>query len=225
MARVHEGLAQHGTAFFAHDQISGKGQRGKSWTTEKSSNICISVVVQPSDLELIHHFKLSACAAVATRQFFSAYANDESKIKWPNDIYWRDRKAAGILIENIISGISWQYAIIGIGININQTEFSKELPNPVSLKQITGKDFNTVELGKELCTFLNSFYNKLLAEGFESIYEVYNHHLYKKNEPVRLKKANRIFEAIIKGVAENGQLIVQHAMEERFDFGEVEWLI
>ena len=80
--------------------------------------------------------------------FFNFYAIDETSIKWPNDIYWRDRKAGGILIENILQGKKWKFAIVGIGININQTLFPASLPNPVSLKQITGKTFNVVELGK-----------------------------------------------------------------------------
>ena len=103
------------------------------------------------------------------------YAGDETKIKWPNDLYWQDRKAGGILIESIVrsreSGVgSWEWAIIGIGININQTTFPDDLPNPVSLKQITGKNFDPVELAKELCGLLDKRFTELIENGFENIY-------------------------------------------------------
>ncbi len=240
MGQVHAGVAQHGIAYFAHEQIAGKGQRGKSWVTEKKSNIIISVVVQPTTFQLTEQFQLSACMTLAIHTFFKSYAGDETRIKWPNDIYWRDRKAAGILIENVVSPQStaqnqlstindqkaaWKWAVVGIGMNINQTTFPDTLKNPVSLKQITGRNYDTVLLAKQLCESIDIFYKKLLKEGYESTLETYNENLYKKNETVRLKKDNYVFEATIKGVAENGQLIIHNNIEERFDFGEVEWAI
>lgn len=229
MALAHEGLAQHGMAVFSHEQTAGKGQRGKSWLALKGSNIVLSLIIKPDALQLTQQFQLSALVAVAVHQFLSHYAGEETKIKWPNDVYWRDRKAAGILIENIISskesgGGKWQWAIAGIGININQTEYPPELQNPVSLKQITGRTYSPIELSKELCQLLDLYYHKLINNGFSAIYECYQQNLYKKNKPVRLKKGNRVFEALILGVAENGQLVTQHGIEERFDFGEVEWV-
>lgn len=228
--QVHAGLAQHGSAFFAHEQVAGKGQRGKKWDSEKGANIILSVVIKPDSTAISSQFQLSACAAVAIHEFFSFYAGDDTKIKWPNDLYWQDRKAGGILIENIVvsqeSGVgSWQWAIIGIGVNINQTTFPPELQNPVSLKQITGINFNPVALARELCIKLDTCYQQLFNNGFEKIYEAYLSQLYKKNETVKLKKDNRVFEAHIKTVTPRGQLIIQHAIEEQFDFGEVEWLL
>jgi len=225
MALAHEGLAQHGMAFFAHEQTAGKGQRGKPWSTLKGNNLVLSMIIKPASMQPVLQFQLSALVAVAVHLFFSRYAGEETKIKWPNDIYWRDRKAAGILIENIISSEGkWQWAIVGIGININQTEYSPELQNPVSLKQITGKHYSPIDLAKELCQLLDLHYNKLMDEGFESIYEAYNQDLYKKDKQVRLKKGNRVFEAMILGVTKNGELITKHGIEELFDFGEIEWV-
>ena len=229
--QLHAGLAQHGMAFFAQEQLAGKGQRGKSWTAEKGSNIILSLLVKPRPLQLGQQFQLSACVAVATHEFFMKYAGEETKIKWPNDLYWQDRKAGGILIENIVGGQEpgsshreWN-SIIGIGININQTVFDPEIKNPVSLKQITGRHFDPVELGKELCSVLDKKYNELMAEGFEPIYKAYLTHLYKRKATVKLKKENKTFEALIEGISPAGKLIVQHAIVEEYDFGDVEWVI
>ena len=163
---------------------------------------------------------------MALHHFFVKHAGDDSKIKWPNDLYWQDRKAGGILIESIVgSGGNWDWAICGIGININQTSFSTDLPNPVSLKQITGKDFKVVSLAKELCSCLDEKFQELINSGFEPIYNQYLNQLYKLNDKVRLKKDSRVFEAIIKSVSPVGKLVVQHAIEEEFNFGEVELVV
>lgn len=226
-------LAQHGLAIFAHEQVAGKGQRGKAWVSENGANIALSVLIKPQLVRLAAQFQLSACTAVALREFFIKYTGGDVSIKWPNDLYWQDRKAGGILIENIIaaqqSGNStnpeWKWAIIGMGININQTSFSPELPNPVSLKQVTGKNFEPLVLAKELHTIFIKKYNSLVQEGFDTIYSQYLTHLYKRNNTVKLKKDNRVFEAIIKTVLPTGRLVVQHGIEEEFDFGDVEWVI
>ena len=224
------GEAQHGMAVFTHEQTAGKGQRGKKWTSQKDLNIALSILLNPYPLSVPEQFKLSVCIAVSACDFFSKYAGDETKVKWPNDIYWRDRKAGGILIENIVqSGQSavgsWQWAIIGIGININQTDFDPDLPNPVSLKQITGKIHEPIDLAKELCSIIEKNYQLLIAGNFMTLFNKYQIHLYKKDEKVKLKKGTRVFETTIKEVSVTGQLVTQHSIEERFDFGEVEWVL
>ncbi|HEY5771395.1 MAG TPA: biotin--[acetyl-CoA-carboxylase] ligase, partial [Chitinophagaceae bacterium] len=108
---------------------------------------------------------------------------------------------------------------------INQTIFPADLPNPVSLKQITGKNFETVGMAKEICSVLEKNYQLLIAGKFEHLFSDYQIHLYKKDKKVKLKKDNRVFETIIKGVSATGQLITQHSIEERFEFGEVEWML
>ncbi|MBK5269985.1 MAG: hypothetical protein JJE22_03120, partial [Bacteroidia bacterium] len=119
---------------------------------------------------------------------------------------------------------TWQWAILGIGININQTHFANRLRNPVSLKQITGKNYDPVPMAKELCGCVEKYFQQLITGNFDSIYSQYLTHLYKKDEKVSFKKTNRVFEAVIKSVSPSGKLIVQHGIEEEFDFGEVEWL-
>ena len=252
---ISKGLARHGTVIFSHEQLQGKGQRGKSWHSAKDSSILLSVIVDPAFLELTQQFHLIACTALASQQFLENRSGESIHIKWPNDLYWQDRKAGGILIESVVgsqsavsrqsSAISlqpsaidsqhstvdsqqqgnWKWAIIGIGININQISFPSELKNPVSLKQITGKHSDVVNSAKDLCTALDLYLNKLASGGFEKIYEQYSEHLYKKDEAVKFKKGSRVFQATVKGVSPSGQLITQHTIEERFDFGDIEWVI
>ena len=168
----------------------------------------------------------------------------DTKIKWPNDLYWQDRKAGGILIENVI-GVNktkdkqsrseageneatysaWHWSVIGVGINICQTFFPEELKNPVSLRQITGSDYRPVELAKELRQIILKNFHHLVTKGFDDLYSSYLAFLYKKGEAIKLKKGSRVFEATIKSVSPTGKLIVQHAIEEVYDFGEIEWLI
>ncbi len=253
LSQLHAGLTHHGEAFFAHEQTAGKGQRGNIWTTEKESSIILSVVMNPYPLQLAHQFQLSACIAVSVCEFLQGYIGNECKIKWPNDLYWCDRKAGGILIENIIGKSSeikesqesgnhfrdsnehianiqnpvagWLWAVVGIGININQGNFPKELINPVSLVQITGKKYNPLLLSQDLCVFIKKNLKILVDTSFEEIYHTYQSHLYKKNEQVKFKKGNRVFEATIKSVSPYGELVIQHAFEEKVRFGEIEWII
>lgn len=222
LAQIHAGLAQNLDAYFALEQTAGRGQRGKLWTSEPGKNIQLSLVLKQPALPLANQFIMSAAVASAVHHFLSAYAGEYCRIKWPNDIYWNDRKAGGILIENMIKGQDWQWCVVGVGININQTEFPPELPNPVSLKQITGKDFSTTDLAKQL-------YHQLvmqledLGNHQQKILDDYRSHFYKINETVRLKKGNRIFEATIKSVTAEGKLVIEHGIEEELETGQVEW--
>ena len=228
--QIHANLALSGTCYFAHEQTAGKGQRGKSWATEKGSDITLSVTLNPQPLQLFQQFQLSACVAVATHHCLANYVPKELRIKWPNDIYWKDRKLGGILIENIVRThglgiIKWDWAVIGIGINVNRAKFPRELKAAVSLRQITKKNFNTITLAEQLCRSVDHFYSQLINQGFASILDTYNTFLYKKDKIVKLKKATRVFPATIVGISELGQLIAKHSVEEKFDFGAVEWLL
>jgi len=166
MAQASEGRAPHGTLFFAYEQWAGKGQRGRSWTSTPGENIVLSAVLEPLALQPSQAFSLSVCVALACHDLFSRYAGPEStSIKWPNDLYWNDRKAGGILIENHFQGDRWPLAIAGMGININQVEFSAMARNPVSLRQITGRTFRAAELARELGSFLDQRYSALIGAG------------------------------------------------------------
>ncbi len=225
MAKVHAGMASHGMVWFTHEQTDGKGQRGKSWEMEPCKNIAMSLVLETGQLSATQQFYLSAAIALACFDFFAGYAGGETKIKWPNDLYWRDRKAGGILIENIFHGKQWKWAIAGIGVNVNQTKFGSGIKNPVSLKQITGKEFNTVNAAKELYALLMKNVETLNADSAGTVIENYNKHLYKLNEDVELKKNGINFKTVIKGVSSQGRLLTIDAIDRTFDFGEVEWVL
>jgi len=243
MARVRTGLAKHGDAFFAMAQLRGKGQRGKRWLTERGTNIIITLVMKPQGLFLQQQFAFSAAVALAAYDFFAGYAGDETYVKWPNDIYWRDRKAGGILIESIVgsreSGVNTEakrvqtpdsglppnsrWAIVGIGININQTVFPDEIRNVVSLKQITGRDWEVVELAKELCERVMQRHEKMQTDS--DWLQEYNDRLYKKDQTVKFRKGNRVFEAKVKAVNGLGELVLDTGLDEYFEFGEIEWVL
>lgn len=224
MGLARAGMAQHGTAVFTHDQTKGKGQRSKEWVSQRGKNIAMSILIEPGNLKVSELFLLSMMVAVSVRKLLSIYVERDVKIKWPNDIYWSDRKAAGILIENVWQGAEWKFAVIGIGININQTDFGTLSPKAVSLKEITGKHFEPVALAKELCKILDEKYRLLISDSSQII-EHYKAHLYKLNDKVKLKKDSRVFESVFTDVTTSGQMVTHHAFEEKFDVGEVEWLI
>jgi len=224
MQAVHARMTKHGTAYFAHEQTQGKGQRGKTWSSQKDENIILSVVYEPFSLHPASAFLLSSSVALACYRFCKVYTGSEISIKWPNDIYWRDRKAGGILIENLIRGDQWEFAVAGIGININQIGFPPELPNPVSFRQVTGREFPVVDLAKELCGHLQDCWSILLHHP-DQVTGEYNEALYRRGEKVKLRQENRVFEARIDGVNQNGQLEVFTAASETFNFGEVSWIL
>jgi BirA family biotin operon repressor/biotin-[acetyl-CoA-carboxylase] ligase len=239
--QIHAGLARHGTAYFAREQSAGKGQRGKSWLADKDQSVLLSVVVNPHPLPVQRQFEFSACVAVTVARFCETYAGRDIKIKWPNDIYWQDRKAGGILIENVVKAGSdkaqnhgrelnaravWEWAVAGIGLNIGQQHFPENLENPVSLKQITGVSYHPSGLAKELqLLIVNNFKRLVSSDGGINFYNDYIELLYKRGETVKLKRANMVFEATIIGVTRQGRLLARHAFEEEIDHGAVEWLL
>ncbi len=222
MEQVKTGSAGHGAAWLALDQTGGKGQRNRAWVSETGKNILLSVILDANSWKTSELFKVSVAAALAAHDFFIKYVPDNISIKWPNDIYAGDRKAGGILIENIIRGNIWQFAIVGVGLNINQDVFDAALPNPVSLKQLTGKVHDVIEMAMELCNCLDYRYNQLITAGFGIMLQQYNAVLYKKEALVELRKGNVVSSHIIKGVNALGQL---ETGQQVFDFGEVEWLL
>jgi BirA family biotin operon repressor/biotin-[acetyl-CoA-carboxylase] ligase len=226
MAQAHAGLASHGAMFYAHEQWAGKGQRGKSWTSTPGQNIILSTVLEPVNLPIIQQFPLSAAIALACYDLFSRYATAaDMAIKWPNDLYWRDRKAGGILIENSFKGDQWAYAIAGTGININQTRFPATAPNPVSLKQITGRDFDAPALARELGNHLEIRWQALIQGNAAALLDEYNQRLYRRDQPVRLKKDQAVFETVVKKVTPTGELLTRDVLDRQFTFGEIEWVL
>lgn len=150
---------------YAGYQTAGRGQTGNGWESAPDKNLLCSILL-PARKNL---FELNIVVAVAVRRLLG----DGFTIKWPNDIYWGDKKIAGILIENAIIGNEVRYSIGGIGLNVNQTEWQSGAPNPISLKQITGKDHDIDELMQRL-------YAEVQKALKEDVWAEYKAHLYRR---------------------------------------------
>ena len=226
MAQAHAGLATYGTAYFALEQTAGKGQRGKSWNSITGQNIILSLILNPAAAPPEKSFMLSAAVSLGCYDFYKSYGGDETTIKWPNDIYWRDRKAGGILIENVmgVPDNSWKCSIAGMGMNVNQTDFGDFSKRAVSLKQITGKDYPVTELAKILCGHIRERMQTFYARAYDSILSDYNAVLFSRDKQIKLRKGAAVFETTIKRIDMFGRLFVSDTMERSFDFGEVSWV-
>jgi BirA family biotin operon repressor/biotin-[acetyl-CoA-carboxylase] ligase len=177
MEQIKAGKAISGSCYNTPFQTHGKGQHGRVWESEKGQNLLCSYVLELKSLNPAKNWGpedqkgLSAAVAIGAKAFFGANAGDETLIKLPNDIYWRDRKAGGILIENSLRGTEWTWAVIGIGFNINQTSFSPDAPNPVSLRQITGRQWEIARLQTELSKALTKSIQDWILVGEEATLE------------------------------------------------------
>ena len=162
-------------------QTAGRGQAGNSWESEKGKNLLFSTLLRYPEVEAADQWRLSMLVAVAVREaiafILSPLASRLSPItiKWPNDIYYNDQKLVGILIENTLSGRQIAYTIAGVGINVNQTQWLSNAPNPVSMKQITGEEYDVESL---LNAFLDSL-QRWETASTEQLKEEYVRHLYR----------------------------------------------
>lgn len=139
-----------GSLVIADFQTAGKGQVGNSWESEAGKNLMFSILLYPDSLPANRQFLISQIASLSVKETLEGYT-DSVKVKWPNDIYWKDRKICGMLIENDLSGQHLYCSVIGIGLNINQEIFRSDAPNPVSLTQITGKAYDREEVLAASC--------------------------------------------------------------------------
>ena len=144
-----------GSLVIADFQTAGKGQVGNSWESEAGKNLMFSILLYPDFLPANRQFLISQIASLSVKETLEKYT-DSVTVKWPNDIYWKDRKICGMLIENDLSGQHLYCSVVGIGLNINQEIFRSDAPNPVSLTQITGKTYDREDV---LVCFLRIFFN------------------------------------------------------------------
>ncbi|WP_290790585.1 biotin--[acetyl-CoA-carboxylase] ligase [Flavihumibacter sp. UBA7668] len=224
MGQLQEQKAVHGQVYFALEQTAGKGQMGKQWISEPASNIMVSIVLETRQLAHSDQFYLSMAMALGCQRWFGEYAGDETRVKWPNDLYWRDRKAGGILIENKWLGPEWQFAVVGIGINLNQTSFPETPRKAVSLRQITGRKMDLLQELRLLCQTLEYRWQQLLNGKHKEIHRDYLLHLFGRDQLCRMRKNNIVFETRILGVTETGELQTRDSLDRQFKVGEVEWL-
>lgn len=137
--------AEHGTVVYTDRQTAGRGQRGNSWESEPFKNVTMSILLRPKNVAPNQQFWLSEISALAVERVLSKYIGNVS-IKWPNDIYYKDFKICGMLIEHSLSGGKINYTIPGIGINVNQQVFLSDAPNPISLANVLGHEVPTSEI-------------------------------------------------------------------------------
>lgn len=214
------------TTVVADFQTSGRGQRGNSWESEPLKNLLFSFVLFPDFLEARCQFLISQIISLAIKEELSTYTEDIS-IKWPNDIYWKEKKICGILIENDLMGRNICQSIAGIGININQEEFYSPALNPVSLYQITGKQYDTFEVLKNIMLRIQSYYSQLKKNDTSSIVVHYEKSLFRKEGMHRYKDADGEFLARIVCVEPEGRLILEDEMlaKRGYMFKEIEYLL
>lgn len=137
--------AEHGTVVYTDRQTAGRGQRGNSWESEPFKNVTMSILLRPENVAPNQQFGLSEISALAVERVLSKYIGNVS-IKWPNDVYYKDFKICGMLIEHSLSGGKINYTIPGIGINVNQRVFLSDAPNPISLANVLGHEVPTSEI-------------------------------------------------------------------------------
>ena len=188
MAQIKAGLAKSGSCYTADFQTNGKGQHGRVWESTKGQNLLCSYILELNTLDALKNWTpanqigFSAAIALGARAFFAAFAGSETKIKKPNDIYFSDRKAGGILIENLVRGQEWTWTVIGIGMNINQSAFSsaavnKVSSNPISLQEITNQSWDIKKMQQHLSEALNNAIHDWLQFGEEATLKTLEQHI------------------------------------------------
>jgi BirA family biotin operon repressor/biotin-[acetyl-CoA-carboxylase] ligase len=228
-------------------QTAGRGQAGNSWESERGKNLLFSTLLRYPEVEASEQWRLSMLVAVAVREAIGEalkLSGDEEigqelAIKWPNDIYYKDKKVVGILIENILSGRNIAYTIAGIGINVNQTEWLSNAPNPLSIKQITQKEYNIEEILQHFLTAIQ----KWETEPTDTIRTEYINHLYRRTgwhsyverevstAPTSIiQGGNNIegaFDAEWVDITQQGEWVVRlkNGQEKKFHFKQVRFVL
>ena len=215
---------EEGTTVVAANQTQGRGQAGNSWEAESGKNLPFSILLHPEGVQIDEQFVISEVVALGVADALEQLVDDIS-IKWSNDIYWQDKKIAGILIENAILNNRITRCIAGIGINVNQEKFLSDAPNPVSLKQITGLDYSLEDVLLRVRSSIFERYAQLFNHGAD-IYTHYFNKLYRRNGFHPYQAENEVFKAKIKRIKPSGHLVLENKKGEElvFAFKEVKFI-
>jgi BirA family biotin operon repressor/biotin-[acetyl-CoA-carboxylase] ligase len=215
-----------GTIVYTNYQSAGRGQTGNRWESEDRKNLLISIILIPSFIKPDEQFLISMTVSLGICDFLKRYI-PVCTIKWPNDIYVNNDKIAGILIENSLMGDKIETTIAGVGLNINQSKFLSDAPNPVSLRLLTGKNFNLGTCLDQLASDLDKRYKQLISENFVKIRHEYISQLFHLNEWNNYRDRSGIFKGRIKGVNDNGKLQIerQEGNIPEYSFKEVVFII
>lgn len=208
------------------NQTNGVGQYGAKWVTESYKNLTFSVLFLHKKFELERYFLLNMLTAIVVAQTIEEMQIPNVKIKWPNDILLEKHKIGGILIENVIRGTNVEKSIIGIGLNVNQTDFS-DLPKASSLQNITQKEFDIEVIMKSILRNLQKEFLNLEELQFADIYPIYKKYLFQLNKISAFRpKEGKDFSGIIRGVLPSGELLVETENDEikQFALKEIQLL-
>lgn len=223
MRLIDADKAQTGLTVVAEEQTEGKGQRGRKWTGGTQESLMMSIVATP-DRALREIFVYSASIAVAIAGYLAEKCPESRvRIKWPNDIIINDKKAGGILLENVIRGAKWSYGVVGLGLNIRQEFFPRELCNATSLKIESGIDFSINEIKNQLrATILQSLYTPVPAAD---IITEYNRLLYRRGKKQIFSDGKKFWEVRILGALTDGSLQVEKDKQIlQYMHGAQEWV-
>jgi BirA family transcriptional regulator, biotin operon repressor / biotin---[acetyl-CoA-carboxylase] ligase len=215
-----------GTCIVSDFQSAGKGQIGRYWHSEAGKNLLISFILYPKNLAATDQFYLNIISGLAVMDVVSAHCKEVS-IKWPNDIYVQNNKIAGILVQNTLRGKDVKATIVGIGLNVNQTLFPEDLPNPTSISLESGEIFHIEKIRLHLASRLEYYYIKLNAKHLPSLKQQYLNHLYRFNmmSDFLLTDGHKI-NGSITGIDHDGRLMVRTNGEVKsFAFREIGYII
>lgn len=214
-----------GTVIMAESQTAGRGQQQNRWHSEPGKNLTFSILLKPSFLSPNNQFDLTRAVSMGIFNALEPLLGSPLRIKWPNDIYYENKKLGGILIENILQGTLIKNSIVGIGLNINQDNFPLDIPGAVSLKQILHKDYELKSILSDICKNIEAAYLELRSDRFEHLRKAYAERLYWLNEDKIFRAGNQVFNGIIKGVKDSGLLIVEHdGAASEYNQKEIEFL-
>lgn len=212
-----------GTTVLAKHQTAGRGQRGNTWEVDPDLNLTFSVIVYP-EIPVARVHQLNFMVALALTKALRTFV-PSALIKWPNDILAGTKKLAGVLIENQFRGNQIASSVIGVGVNVNQLEFSKSL-NACSLKSITGVDYDLDQVFHEIYIQLDFYLNILMEQNFTLLSKSYHENLFGRDEERRFIDANGEFSGVIQGVDDNGSLKIKcDEGIRKFDLKEIRFVL
>jgi BirA family transcriptional regulator, biotin operon repressor / biotin---[acetyl-CoA-carboxylase] ligase len=216
--------ATEGCTVVTSEQTKGRGQRGNNWEAEPGKNITLSVILSPVFLPVRQQFYLNMAVSLAVLDLLHEQGATDAQVKWPNDLYVKDKKLGGILIENSINSHSLQHSIVGIGLNINQLNFGVD--TATSLAAITGTDKDVEHLTIRLLELLEKRYLELRGGKHAKLRYEYLQVLYRYQEQHQFIVDGKRTTACIIGVDEDGKLGVDIDGELHFfGFKEITYII
>jgi BirA family biotin operon repressor/biotin-[acetyl-CoA-carboxylase] ligase len=209
--RLIDETLPEGTTVTCDEQEQGRGYSGHVWHSEPGLNVMMSILLKPTFLQARFQFYLNQVVTLGLYGVLSQYLNgDKLRIKWPNDLMYKDKKICGILIENNVQGNYIQNSIVGVGININERGWKKKgLPCAISMRQILKHEINTEEIISRACTYIEAQYLMLKSGKMEQLQEAYMNQLYRVEEKHHYLIQGNKRKAKIVGLNPEGKLVLE----------------